>query len=771
MLEMKSAVNAKYIRARASNRRTQVDCDWQLVDNSNALVADGLISSIWFGFNTSGVGYAAFFAASKTKPASGTFFKCRYNGTATGIDIASDSGTGAGDVGNFSINITDEGENGNFTTLYNACWDDTLDRAGCFAKLQSIYGEDYIWFGMIGYINSLTMPAIYGNYQWGFYADPDNPTKIDSDCTNSWTPAVIDPTMVEAFNSLVAIDPEYIENIGTDNMYRAFMYFVFSPSPTPPEKLIFDVYIDGVIGGKGPNIQIRWRNDHPETSQLSPELIKPHIWGFGYFGAMTDPTEYVYEDDNDVYVPDDRMEGGRALVPKKDLFAFTDEGPDYSYVGYADEAYYNWNSVERVTAFGLDGIPQHLGFFLRFDYIMDGFKWGDLYCVTVPYEYEGAVYVDVQQISDSSYVPQYLTEVNIIGGTPPDEVEDDPDESEQGYDDEDDESGDGPYPDPDDQPDISDYDSTGYPGEAVLTKTYKLSKARLQDVGAKLWSQSYFDVLKIQSNPIENIIACRWYPMDITGGSDESIVIGDVDIQTNGSPIGTTYRKTIGTYTYKGIISENGENLSPGYLAQSPYATLKLHLPYVGCVQLDASEVFNRELSIEYIVDIVTGDVLVLLKLGSHKMPYMSLSGKMGVDIPISGTDRAQIQIAAATRAVTAVVGAAGQMIEGNAGKAAGAAGGILSMAGMDYSTQRTIQHSSVCASYDNRAIVLEMHVNKAHISEGYIKYHGLPSHQYMSLSKGMGFVQISKRTVIDVAMTDEENRQLEAIMTQGCYF
>ena len=75
MLEMKSAVNAKYIRARASNRRTQVDCDWQLVDNSNALVADGLISSIWFGFNTSGVGYAAFFAASKTKPASGTFFK------------------------------------------------------------------------------------------------------------------------------------------------------------------------------------------------------------------------------------------------------------------------------------------------------------------------------------------------------------------------------------------------------------------------------------------------------------------------------------------------------------------------------------------------------------------------------------------------------------------------------------------------------------------------------------------------------------------------
>ena len=684
-----------------------------------------------------------------------------FNGTPT---VVNDS------VNNSGFWITENDTSGPFMTFYNAVFGAGKTRQEIFAELKATYGDDYTFFGIIPYFDNYPIPDYYKTAGYYFKDDPEH-TKISTIATNSLPGYVIDSDYIDCFDSLQAIDPEILENImamaPTDRTVGVGYYFMMSPAPEPEEKLIFDVYVDGVIGEKGPNVQIKWRNANPDTSNLAPALIRPHVWGAGYPGIAEPsgpPTSFLKTVEG-VKVPDNDK------TPFNTLFEFADEGYTASYVGASDIWYSNVSNIERVLNFGPDMIPIDLVFLLRFDYMQDLGVWGDLWYVYIPYNYEGAAYVEHAPIANSGYGASYATEVNIIGGTPPDDVPDDPDEGEQGYDDDDEESGEGPYPDPDDQPDISDYDSEGYPGEAVLTTTYKLTKARLQDVGSKLWSQSYFDVLKIQSNPIENIIACRWYPMNITGGADESIVIGDVNIGTNGSPIATTYRKVIGTFTYKGVISENGKNLTPGYLAQSPYTTLKLHLPYAGCVQLDASEIFNRELSIEYIVDIVTGDVLVLLKLGSHKMPYMSLSGKMGVDIPISGTDRAQIQIAAATRAVTAVVGAAGQMIEGNAGKAAGAAGGILSMAGMDYPTQRTIQHSSVCASYDNRAIVLEMHVNKAHISEGYTKYHGLPSHQYMSLSKGMGFVQISKRTVIDVAMTDEENRQLEAIMTQGCYF
>lgn len=662
--------------------------------------------------------------------------------------------------------------NNNVVKFYDYLYGSGHTGTQVLTALQNMYGSDYKAF----HINSPgDTGIIYTNL--GFIL-PGSPFSSDTSWANQ--NAAYTQTMAGYCDNFpgTSVDPEKMEyghkyhlpedGEWTNQIAKACAQLIFEENPLE-EKLIFDVYVDGVIGEKGPSFQFKWRNNS-DQSMLPESMISAHIWGFGFPGTSTDYSVALTTEEG-ITVPVNSSE----MIPFNNRYAFTnEEGWQSNYVYVSNDWYDDRSDINRILAFGPDMIPENLCFFLRFDQAdgEGGYTWGDLWYVIIPYEYEGAVYIQHAAISGSKNDPLFDTEVNIIGGLPPEEPEDDPDETEQGYDDDDDVSGDGPYPDPDDQPDVTDYDSEGFPGTAILTKTYKLTSARLQDVGTKLWSASYFNVLKVQSNPIENIIACRWYPMDITGGSDEGIVIGDVSIGTNGSPIPTTYRKVIGSYTYKGVVSENGANYSPGYLAQSPYTIVKLHLPYVGTVQLDASEIYNRQLHIEYIVDIITGDVLVLLKLGSKKLPYMSLSGKMGVDIPLSGTDRAQVQIANATRAMTAAIGAAGHMISGDmAGGVGAAASGALSMAGMDYSTQRVIQHSSVCASYDNRAIVMEMQVNKTYVSAGFKKYHGLPSHQYIKLSKGMGFIQLSKRAIIDVAMTDEENRMLESIMVRGCYF
>lgn len=731
----------------------------------------GICLHAWRGADAKGTGFA-FLATNDTIPVGG--YNLKYDATGTGT-VAADSATVTDanylqftQVASIDSTTAQELNPRSITAYYNDLFQESLTNMQVYQLLRRIYGN-YETFAINSAIDNVLLPRIGGNSQFSFRNSASN-TELAFDCCSTWSQSDFTTAWLARFPVDLTLDPDLVSRIGS-NYQRYYTSLIFSEE-VEPEKLIFDVYVDGVIGEKNPNIQIRWRNNSDE-SQLSPELIKARIWAFGYYGASEDPSIYYYRDPElDINVPDDRVPAsGHTLVPYSIDYAFTSQGPDYSYVGLANQAYDDWNTLERITVFGLDGIPARLGFFLRFDYEDDPWTCGDLYVVTVQYKYEGAVYVTATQITTSAYNPIYETEVNIIGGVPDDTVPDDPDEPEPGYDDDGDESADGPYPDPDDQPDISDYDSEGFPGDAVLTKTYKLSKARLQNIGTALWSQTYLDVLKIQANPIENIIACRWYPMDLTGGTEVGIKIGDVAMGVNGSPVDTVYTKTIGSYTYKGVISENGKNLSPGYLAQSPYTIIKLHLPYVGTVQLDASEIYDRLLTIQYVVDIVTGDILVLLKLGSHKLPYMSLSGKMGVDIPLSGSDRAQVQIAAAARAATALIGGAGHVLEGNAGAAVGSMSGILSMAGMDYSTQRVIQHSSVCASYDNRAVVLEMQVNKTHVSAGYKKYHGLPSHQYATLTRGMGFIQVSRRTIIDVAMTDEENRMLESIMTQGCYF
>ena len=709
----------------------------------------------------------------------------KYDGVSTGTSPATVTGLGYNPVSfteAYSINSVSATYDSplSITTKYNEVFGTNKSNAEVYAELQRLYGEHECFvYGASG--GSGVMPFVGANsYNFNFYqsaADTEIPIARVTNFAGNEYPTGWDSSFT---GGDIEIEEDYLTAIGADTL-RLAAYLIFWQEP-PEDKLRFNVYVDGVIGEKGPSININWVNLNEAETFLSDILIVPHIWIEGNTDLSYPPgpplLEYdITTDENEVVIP---LVSETSPIKIENKYNWNTGEFSSGYVALADRITANLSSFEKILTYGIDGIPNSIRFFLRFDYTgaLHGEpvnEWGDLWYVDIPYKYEGAVYITPHKIDNSIYQegPAYYdTEVIVIGGLPPEEPEDDPDETEQGYDDDDDVSGDGPYPDPDDQPDVSDYDSEGFPGTAILTKTYKLTAARLQDVGTKLWSASYFNVLKVQSNPIENIIACRWYPMDITGGSDEGIVIGDVSIGTNGSPIETTYRKVIGSYTYKGVVSANGTNYSPGYLAQSPYTIVKLHLPYVGTVQLDASEIYNRQLHIEYIVDIITGDVLVLLKLGSHKLPYMSLSGKMGVDIPLSGTDRAQVQIANATRAMTAAIGAAGHMISGDmAGGLGAAASGALSMAGMDYSTQRVIQHSSVCASYDNRAIVIEMQVNKTYVSAGFKKYHGLPSHQYIKLSKGMGFIQLSKRAIIDVAMTDEENRMLESIMVRGCYF
>jgi hypothetical protein len=638
----------------------------------------------------------------------------------------------------------------------------TQTEASLKAYLDDLYGEHKGYDGgemynFPWYRPFWNMSPVSGECGYGYY----NPEGSGGLSVN----------MMEGFNftgDYCYLDPK--PDGVADNRYRLFLAadWIFN-KPKSPEKLRFNVYVDGVIDGKGPNIQINWTNTN-EASELSEALIKPHIWCWPV--PQPESPEIIARPPvitvNDVKIPED------ARLNYNQTFSWEDS-MQTDYIGMASSLTSQYSTIDKVAYYGVDGVPDSLRFYLRFDYSgdVDGQilnTWGDLYYVDIPYVYQGAAYIEPVEVSDSQYNVVYDTEVIVIGGTPPEDIPDDPDEPEPGYNGDGDPSEDGRYPDPTYKPDLTDYDSEGYPGQAVLTRTYALTALELQNVGNKLWTQDYFDVLKVQANPIENIIACRWYPMALTG-TNADIVIGDVDFDLNKPMISTTYKKTIGSFKYTGqMVDSNGKKVAPGYLAQSPYTTLKLHLPYVGTIQLDASEIFDASLSIQYVVDIVSGDLIVFLRLDGQ--PYMNVSGKMGVDIPLSGTDRAQVQIANASRAVSAMAGAAGASMLGNTGKAANELlGGAMSIMGSDYTTQRVCTHSSVCASYENRAVVMEVIAPKTYISDGFKSIHGFPSHQYMKPYKGMGFIKTTPTTVVNVAMTDTENQELSRILASGCYF
>ena len=152
----------------------------------------------------------------------------------------------------------------------------------------------------------------------------------------------------------------------------------------------------------------------------------------------------------------------------------------------------------------------------------------------------------------------------------------------------------------------------------------------------------------------------------------------------------------------------------------------------------------------------------------------MEVRGNMGIDIPLTASNAMQVQLKQATMAMGAVAGAAGHLMAGDAaGAGVSAMSGALNIAGMDYQTQRTGAPSPVCSSFANHAIVVSIEhplVSGATPSAGYKHLHGYPCHKYRTLSGLSGFVQIDRRTDIQIAMTAEENRMLESLLTTGVF-
>lgn len=513
----------------------------------------------------------------------------------------------------------------------------------------------------------------------------------------------------------------------------------------------FDIYMNGT---DKPSISVNWT----AGEELSPVLLKPRVWLRVESKVPLAPEVVEYQGYN---------------VPNAAGAWNVDYAGEHNYGGSYSTSYLSimgafegfLNPVSKVEQWGFDGVPDYVGFYLRMDYGDD--TMGDLMRVSITQDGTGSF-----DLIAGSGNANYNTYVRFHTGEPDYELPDDDSSYPTGTGA--DGQGNGRY-DPDDLPDLPAFEESagiGFNGNAVLTKTYSVSEQTLQNIGQKLWTQSYFNVLKIQNNPIENIVAVKHFPFESTGPSEE-IKVGDVAFGVNGDRVLSVITKEIGTCKYTGHFGN--------FLDLSPFTICKLNLPYIGLIQLDASDLFGSTLKVEYVIDLVTGQCMAILTLDG--IPYMNCCGNMGVDVPLTSTDRVQTELKAASATISAVGGNAGQVLAGNEmGGIFGGASAALSIAGSDYNTQRTAQQSPACASFENHKVFLQIErplYNPE--SKGYQHLHGYPTHKYMSLQavynaadfdqKNRGvFVAVDRRADIKIAMTAEENRMLEELLTGGVY-
>jgi hypothetical protein len=115
-------------------------------------------------------------------------------------------------------------------------------------------------------------------------------------------------------------------------------------------------------------------------------------------------------------------------------------------------------------------------------------------------------------------------------------------------------------------------------------------------------------------------------------------------------------------------------SITGNFLETPPYSTYTLHLPFIGYTQLDYTLIRgSRYIYIDYIIDVMTGESTVYISSmidDAHPNKQLTinvLTGSVGVDIPISTTNRSEIARSNLTNAIAIGGALVGTAVSGGA--------------------------------------------------------------------------------------------------------
>lgn len=297
---------------------------------------------------------------------------------------------------------------------------------------------------------------------------------------------------------------------------------------------------------------------------------------------------------------------------------------------------------------------------------------------------------------------------------------------------------------------------------SVLTKLYAISDAQLNLLGENLWSQKYFDVLRIQDNPIENIISIKRFPFTING-IEESIKIGNVDLGVNADRISNgVYKMHFGDVKIGGKYGN--------FLDFEPFTTLKICLPYIGFHDLPISELMNQLIGVDYLMDLIHGDCTAIIKRNTY--PLYEFNGVMGVNVPLTQTDR----VSAETKHINNVLGGAvrGFTSGGIAGGLVGLGESMIESGLSNYNSTHTASGSGAL-NFANVQNIRLIYNRPSTITKNFVPYpnryrhtHGLPYNNAIKIDDLSGFFKCGNNIDLSSIQATKEIKDLIISLLQG---
>ena len=289
----------------------------------------------------------------------------------------------------------------------------------------------------------------------------------------------------------------------------------------------------------------------------------------------------------------------------------------------------------------------------------------------------------------------------------------------------------------------------------VLTTTYAMTIERLNQLGGFLWGANIFDEFSlVNSNPIENIISCKNIPISLSG-TDEIIHLGNVDTGTNGSKVASNFS----TLNIGQIALPTKYN---SFLDFAPYTKVTIYLPYIGFKEIDATIAIGKTLKVAYVADVITGGCIAQIFINGVR--FYEFSGEMGVDIPITASNRAQVEASYISNAV----GMGASLASGNI---TGAVDSVLASATAKYNYSSTDTPNANCVASVNRTcyVIIERPTYQELSQFNHTKG------KMCNLSKTIG--SLTRFTICDanidlkgITATEQEKQEISSILSSGFF-
>lgn len=296
---------------------------------------------------------------------------------------------------------------------------------------------------------------------------------------------------------------------------------------------------------------------------------------------------------------------------------------------------------------------------------------------------------------------------------------------------------------------------------SLLTTTYAMSESNLKAIGQKLWNTSFIeDIHRVNNNPIENILSVKSFPFPIIGGTASNVVLGNVDMGVEGNKIPSTFipRKTIGTFTVPKKFS--------GHLDWLNWHTVvTCYLPYIGFVELETKQILDKTITLKYIYDVITGVCTACFY--SNNIEFAKYSGTLAIDIPITASNRAQVEAGLVRSALSGNIEALGNIAAGSL-----LTGNVLGLAGLWGTNSFTTKGnpSPSCDGFDEQKafIIIDYPVYQEPTNFGH--EYGYPCNLSLTLGNLSGFTQLQNVDVTGLAITENEREELKQLLESGIY-